>query len=178
MAISLPIEYRKGSLNDVSKLKFAEGLSVSGESTEFNVLCMDQKFWVAVQADAEIGIIVIGRGSQNELRIMHPEVAPARKNGGMGSALLRAVIVHYPEYKLSVIPFEGTEGFYSRLGFLKVGRWGINQGSGLVSSITRYSNTSFRHCPLSQCPSGLNRPSGISRVPTQSAVAESSFPLP
>jgi hypothetical protein len=84
LTISLPIEYCKGSLNDVSKLKFAEGLSVSGESTEFNVLCMDHKFWVAVQADAEIGIIVLGRGSQNELRIMDPEVAPARKNGGCG----------------------------------------------------------------------------------------------
>jgi N-acetylglutamate synthase-like GNAT family acetyltransferase len=121
--MSLSIEYRKGSLNDVSKLKFAKGLSVSGESVEFNVVGVGHEFWVAVQSDMIIGIIVLGRGSQNELRIMHLEVAPARKNEGVGSALLRAVIVNYPEYKLSVIPFEGTEDFYSRLGFLKVGRW-------------------------------------------------------
>jgi hypothetical protein len=60
--MSLPIEYRKGGLKDVSKLKFAEGLSVLGESAEFNMLGMGHEFWVAVQADAVIGIIVLGRG--------------------------------------------------------------------------------------------------------------------
>jgi predicted N-acetyltransferase YhbS len=63
---------------------------------------------------------------------MHLEVAPARKNEGVGSALLRAVIVNYPEYKLSVIPFEGTEDFYSRLGFLKVGRWEMSRDPTLL----------------------------------------------
>ena len=123
MTMSLPIEYRKGSLNDLSKLKFAEGLSVSGESVEFNIVGVGHEFWVAVQGDMIIGVIVLGRGSQNELRIIYLEVAPAHKNEGVGSALLQSVIENYPEYKIYVIPFEGTEDFYRHLGFLKVSRW-------------------------------------------------------
>ena len=123
LAMSLPIEYRKGTLNDVSKLRFAEGLSVSGESIEFNVLGMGHEYWVAVESDTVVGMIVLGKGRQYELRVMHLEVAPARKNEGVGSCLLQSMIDNYPEYKIYVIPFEGTGDFYSRLGFLKVGRW-------------------------------------------------------
>lgn len=123
MTMSLSIEYRKGSLNDVSQLKFAQGLSVLGESIEFNVLGMGHEYWVAVESDAVVGIIVLGKGNQDELRIMRLEVASARKNEGVGSAILRSVIENYPEYKLYVIPFEGTEDFYRHLGFLKVSRW-------------------------------------------------------
>ena len=54
--------------------------------------------------------------NQNELRIMHLEVAPARKNEGVGSALLQSVIENYPDYKIYVVPFEGTEDFYRHLG--------------------------------------------------------------
>src|SRR5271157_4643576 len=121
--MALSIEYRKGTLNDVSQLKFAEGLSILGESIEFNVLGMGHEYWVAVEAGTVVGISVLGKGDQNELRIMRLKVAPASKNEGVGSALLRSVIENYPEYKLYVIPFEGTEDFYCHLGFLKVSRW-------------------------------------------------------
>ena len=121
--MSLPIEYRKGTLNDVTKLKFAKGLSLSGESIEFNVLGMGHEYWLAVESNTVVGIIVLGKGDHNELRIMHLEVAPARKNEGVGSALIHSVIENYPEYKIYVIPFEGTEDFYRHLGFLKVSRW-------------------------------------------------------
>jgi len=57
--MSLPIEYRKGSLKDISRLKFEEGLSVSGTGVEFNVVGM-----VAIQADTVVGIIILGKGSQ------------------------------------------------------------------------------------------------------------------
>ncbi len=121
--MSLGIEYRKGSLGDVSRLKFAEGLSVIGESVEFNVLGMSHEYWVAVQADTVVGLIVLGKNGEHELRIMHLEVAPAHKNEGVGSGLLQSVTANYPEYSIYVIPFEGTEDFYRHLGFLKVSRW-------------------------------------------------------
>jgi len=101
LTISPPTAYRRGSLKDVSGLRFAGGLFDSGESPEFHVVGMGHEFSLAVQGDMMIGIIVLGKGSQNELRIMYLEVAPARKNEGVGSALLRALIAHYPEYKLS-----------------------------------------------------------------------------
>jgi len=81
--MSLRIEYRKGSLNDVSKLRFAEGLSVLGESIEFNVLGMGHEYWVAVESGTVVEIIVLGKGNQDELRIMHLEVTPTRKNEGL-----------------------------------------------------------------------------------------------
>jgi len=121
--MSLAIEYRKGTLGDVSRLKFAEGLSVSGESVEFNVLGMGHEYWIAVQANSAIGIIILDKGSQFELRIMHLEVAPSRKNEGVGSSLLQKVIENYPDRMIYVIPFEGTEEFYRHLGFTKLSRW-------------------------------------------------------
>ena len=87
--MSLPIEYRKGILNDVSKLRFAEGLSVSGESIEFNVLGMDHEYWVAIESDTVVGITILGKRRQYELRIMHLEAAPTHKNEGVGSSLLK-----------------------------------------------------------------------------------------
>lgn len=123
MNMSLSIEYRKGTLGDVSRLKFAQGLSVSGENVEFNVLGMGHEYWIAVQANEVIGIIVLGKGNQTELRIMLLEVAPSRKNEGVGSRLLQKVIENYPECMIYVIPFEGTDEFYRHLGFTKLSRW-------------------------------------------------------
>jgi len=130
--MSLPIEYRKGSLNDISKLKFAEGLSVPGKGVEFNVVGMGHEFWVAIQGDTVVGIIVLGKWSQYELRIMYLEVASTRKNEGVGSALMHSVIENYPEYKLYVTPFEGTEDFYRHLGFLNVSRWEMRREPSLT----------------------------------------------
>jgi len=61
LTMSLPIENRKDSLNDVSKLKFAEGLSVLRESIEFNVLGVGDEYWVAVELGTVVGIIVLGK---------------------------------------------------------------------------------------------------------------------
>jgi N-acetylglutamate synthase-like GNAT family acetyltransferase len=129
--MSFPIEYRKGSLGDLSNLKFEKGLSVSAESIEFNVLGMGHEFWIAVQAGMVIGITVLGKEGGNEFRIMLLEVAPSRKKEGVGSALLQALIRDYSEYNLSVIPFEGTEDFYGRLGFLRVSRWEMRREPSL-----------------------------------------------
>jgi len=118
-----PITYRKGKLEDLSKLHFAEGLSATTESIEFNVLGMGHEFWVAVQGKAIIGLTVLGRTSPNEFKIMYLQVTPSRKSHGIGSALLRAVMENYPNCVFSVIPFEGTDDFYHRLGFEKVNQW-------------------------------------------------------
>jgi len=50
-------------------------LSVSGESVEFNVVGIGHEFCVAGQGDMIIRSVVLRKGSQNELRIMHLEVA-------------------------------------------------------------------------------------------------------
>lgn len=118
-----PITYRKGQLKDLSKLHFAEGLSATTESIEFNVLGMGHEFWMAVQGKAIIGLTVLGRTSPNEFKIMYLQVAPSRKSHGIGSALLKAIIENYPDSAFSVVPFEGTKEFYRRLGFEKTNQW-------------------------------------------------------
>jgi predicted N-acetyltransferase YhbS len=102
---------------------FEDGLSVSGASIEFNVLGVGHEFWVAAQAGVIIGVAVLAREDANNFKILHLNVAPSRKTKGVGSALLEAIINSYPQCGLSAIPFEGTEDFYSRLGFFPVGRW-------------------------------------------------------
>ncbi len=122
-----PITYRKGELEDLSKLHFAQGLSATTESIEFNVLGMGHEFWLAVQGKAIVGLTVLGRTSPYEFKIMYLQVASSRKSHGIGSALLRAVIRNHPNYVFSVIPFEGTEDFYRRLGFEKAGQWEMHR---------------------------------------------------
>jgi predicted N-acetyltransferase YhbS len=107
----------------LTTLSFEDGLSVSGASIEWNVLGVGHEFWIAVQAGVIIGVTVLAREDVSDFKILHLEVAPSRKKEGLGSALLKAVIESYPLSTLSVIPFEGTEDFYSRLGFVRAGRW-------------------------------------------------------
>lgn len=104
-------------------LKFEDGLSVSGASLEWNVLGVGHEFWIAAEGGVIIGVTVLAREDTRNFKILHLEVAPSRKKEGVGSALLKAIIESYPQCGLSVIPFEGTEDFYSRLGFSRVGRW-------------------------------------------------------
>jgi ribosomal protein S18 acetylase RimI-like enzyme len=118
-----PIIYRKGKLEDLSEMHFARGLSATTNSIEFNVLGTGHEFWMAVQGKAIVGLTVLGRTSPNEFKIMYLQVAPSRKSHGIGSALLRAVTECYADCEFSVIPFEGTEDFYRRLGFEKVNQW-------------------------------------------------------
>jgi GNAT superfamily N-acetyltransferase len=122
-ALSSPVEYRKGTLDDLATMKFKDGLSASGTSLEFNVLGVGHEFWIAVQGDVIIGVTVLAREAADRFRILHLEVAPARKKEGIGSALIRVVMQSYPQCIFSVIPFEGTEEFYVHLGFVRVGRW-------------------------------------------------------
>ncbi len=121
--MSLSIECRNGTLSDVSRLKFGEGLPISGEGEKFNVLGVGHEYWIAVQANTLVGISILGRWSRFELRIMLLEVAPSRKNEGVGSGLLQKVMENYPECMIYVIPFEGTEEFYRHLGFISLSRW-------------------------------------------------------
>lgn len=118
-----PIIYRRGNLEDLSKLTFARGLSVSAESIEFNVVGMGHEFWMAVEEDTIVGLTVIGRTSPNQLTIMYLQVASSEKSHGIGSAMLRALIEYYPQSEFTVIPFDGTEEFYRRLGFSKTTQW-------------------------------------------------------
>ncbi len=116
-------DYRKGTLNDLSTLIISDGLSATKESIEFNVLGMGHELWVAVEVNSIIGLSVLGRPGSSEFKIMYLEVAPSQKNRGVGSALIQAMLANHPGCAFSVIPFEGTEEFYRRLGFEKVNRW-------------------------------------------------------
>lgn len=117
------IAYRKGNLEDLSALKISNALSASKESIEFNILGMGHELWIAVEGNSIIGLSVLGRPGSSEFKIMYLEVAPTQKNRGVGSGLIRAMLVNHPGSEFSVIPFEGTEEFYRRLGFERVSRW-------------------------------------------------------
>ena len=119
----LSIVYRKGNLEDLSKLRISEGLSASAESIEFNVLGIGHEFWIAVEENANIGLTVLGRPSPNAFEIMYLEVPPSHKSHGVGTGLIQAILEHYPESEFSVIPFDGTEEFYKRLGFESANKW-------------------------------------------------------
>lgn len=123
------VEYRKGTLHDLKTLRFESGLSVSAESIEFNVLGMGHEFWIGVQAGAIVALGVLAEENTDSFRILHLEVAPSRKKEGVGTALMRAIMKAYPRYSLSVVPFDGTEDFYQRLGFAKVSRWEMRRGN-------------------------------------------------
>lgn len=119
----LSIAYRKGSLEDLSRLQISEGLSATTQSIEYNVLGMGHEFWIAVDGNLIVGFTVLGRASPKEFKIVYLQVAPSHKRQGVGSSLIQAILAHYPDSEFSVIPFEGTEEFYRRLGFEKVNRW-------------------------------------------------------
>src|SRR5208337_2417326 len=119
----LSIVYRRGSLEDLSRLQISEGLSATAESIEFNVLGMGHEFWNAVEEDMIIGLTVLSRSSMKEFIILYLEVAPSHKSQGVGTGLIQAILDHYPQSEFSVIPFEGTKEFYKRLGFESAKNW-------------------------------------------------------
>jgi GNAT superfamily N-acetyltransferase len=118
-----PIVYRKGNLEDLSNLQISEGLSATAESIEFNILGIGHEFWIAVEGDSIVGLTVLGRAGSNEFKVMYLQVSALHKGRGVGTGLIQAILEHYPESAFSVIPFDGTEEFYRRLGFEKVDRW-------------------------------------------------------
>jgi len=93
----LSIVYRKGSLEDLSRLQISEGLSATAESIEFNVLGMGHEFWIAVEEDVIIGLTVLSRGSMKEFTIVYIEVAPSHKSHGVGAGLIQAILDHYAQ---------------------------------------------------------------------------------
>ena len=119
----LSIVYRRGSLEDLSRLQISEGLSATAESIEFNVLGIGHEFWIAVEEGRIIGLTVLSRSSMKEIIIVYLEVAPSHKSRGVGPGLIQAVLDHYPQSEFSVIPFDGTKEFYKRLGFESAKNW-------------------------------------------------------
>lgn len=128
--------YRRGNLEDLSKLTFAEELSVSAESIEFNILGMGHEFWIAIEGSTIIGLTVMGRTSPNQFTVMYLQIAPSHKNQGIGSTLLRAIIENYAGSEFVVIPFDGTEEFYRRLGFEKKNQWEMRRPPSLAGKKT------------------------------------------
>ncbi len=107
----------------MSALKISDALSATKESIEFNVLGMGHELWIAVEGNSIIGLSVLGRPGSSEFKILYLEVAPSQKNRGVGSGLIRAMLANHPGSEFSVIPFDGTEEFYRRLGFERVSQW-------------------------------------------------------
>jgi GNAT superfamily N-acetyltransferase len=111
------IIYRKGSLDDLSRLRISETLTATASSIEFNVLGAGHEYWIAIESSTIVGLTVLGAPHPNEFRITYLEVSPSMKNKGVGTGLIQAILAYYPDCEFSVIPFDGTEEFYKRLGF-------------------------------------------------------------
>jgi len=131
----LAIQYRKGAVRDLATLRFEEGLSITAESIEFNVLGIGHEFWIAVQGDLVIGFTVLADENNDGFRILRLEVAPSRKNMGVGTAMLKAIMEAYPRCGLSVVPSGGAEVFYEGLGFRWVSRWEMRKGPPFVPAV-------------------------------------------
>jgi N-acetylglutamate synthase-like GNAT family acetyltransferase len=111
------IIYRKGNLDDLSKLQISEGLTATAASIEFNVLGVGHEYWIAIEGGTIVGLTVLGAPDPKEIRIMYVEVAASMKSQGVGTGLIQAILEHYPDREFSVIPSDRTEEFYRRLGF-------------------------------------------------------------
>jgi N-acetylglutamate synthase-like GNAT family acetyltransferase len=131
--MSSTITYRQGNLDDLTKLKFAPDLPATSASVEFNVVGMGHEFWIAVDRGVIVALTVLARATARKRTILYLHVSDSCKNLGIGSALIRAVLDAYPESEFSVIPFEGTEEFYARLGFTKSGKWEMRKTPTLQS---------------------------------------------
>jgi GNAT superfamily N-acetyltransferase len=114
---------RRGKLEDLAKLRFANGLFATTQSIEFNVLGMGHEFWIAIEHTEIVGLTVLGRTGPTELTIMYLQVARDFKSHGVGSTMIHAIIKEYPETELVVVPFDGSEEFYEHLGFKMTDRW-------------------------------------------------------
>jgi N-acetylglutamate synthase-like GNAT family acetyltransferase len=121
--MSPAITYRRGNLEDLSKLKFSSNMDVTAEKIEFNVVGMGHEFWIAVEGGTIVGLTVLARTTATQHTILYLHVSDSRKNLGIGSALVQTILENYPQSEFSVIPFEGTEEFYRRLGFTSSSKW-------------------------------------------------------
>jgi len=110
--------YRVGRVEDVSRMRLAEGIAITPRSIEFNVAGMGHEFWIGYENQEIIALAVLGRLSAREVKIIYLQVGNAYRGHGVGSSLLRAIIKANSNFDLSVIPFHGTEEFYRKLGFI------------------------------------------------------------
>ncbi len=127
--MSSTVIYRRGNLDDLTKLRFAPDLPVTSTTVEFNIVGMGHEFWIAIDREEIIALTVLARATTDRRTILYLHVSNHYKNLGIGSALIHAVLQAYPESEFSVIPFEGTEEFYARLGFIKEGKWQMRKPS-------------------------------------------------
>jgi predicted N-acetyltransferase YhbS len=99
---------------------------------------MGHEFWIAVEGNSIVGFTVLGKTASKHRTVIYVQVAKSHEGKGIGSALLKAAIERYPESEFVVIPFEGTEEFYRRLGFQKSEQWEMRRPpSGTVRG-TKY----------------------------------------
>lgn len=116
-------EYRRGSLEDLTRLRLARDLSVTPESIEFNVIGAGHEFWIAIEDYEIVGLTVLGKTTPALQTILYLHVSTSHKSKGVGSALIKTVLESYPESEFAVVPFDGTEEFYRRLGFSETRKW-------------------------------------------------------
>ncbi len=116
------ILYRRGTLQDLSELAFAPGMPTTAQSIEFNVIGMGHEFWIAIDESRIVGLTVIGKANPDKITIMYLQVPETHMNRGIGTSLVKKLLENYSGREFRVIPFEGTEDFYRRLGFEKVSK--------------------------------------------------------
>lgn len=118
-----PFVYRRGNLDDLSKLVFAADLSIRTDSIEHNIIGMGHEFWIGIDHETIVAICVIDRNLPNLVTVMFLQVSESYKKTGVGSALLHAIMDSYPESEFRVVPLNGTREFYELMGFEPAGRW-------------------------------------------------------
>jgi predicted N-acetyltransferase YhbS len=123
------IRYRKGTLGELRNLSFAKELSLSRVDIEFNIVAMGHEFWIATESNCVIGLVALASSEENQFTVMYLTVADPRKRQGIGSSLLRTVLENYPAAEFRVVPLEGSEELYSRLGFERRDRWEMRRAS-------------------------------------------------
>jgi N-acetylglutamate synthase-like GNAT family acetyltransferase len=130
--MSSSIVYRRGDLNDLSTLTFSPGISATPNTIEFNVVGAGHEFWIAIENNTIVGLCALSSSSTGQRTILYVHVSKSYLDRGLGTGLLRTVIENYPKSDFTVIPFEGTEDFYAKMGFVKVNRWEMRRDSSLV----------------------------------------------
>jgi N-acetylglutamate synthase-like GNAT family acetyltransferase len=126
---------RRGQVEDLRHLKFAEDLGLPPESIEYNVVGLGHEFWIAIEQDTVVGFTVLAKTRTNEFTIMHLKVANSQKGQGIGSKLVQGILKSAPSVELLVVPLAGTEEFYEQLGFRKSTQWEMRRTNNATSRI-------------------------------------------
>jgi len=114
---------KKVALADLTRLTLDVSLPATRENMEFNILGMGHELWVAVEGDVIVGFTVVGRSEESKRTIIQLQVASSHANRGIGTSMVQAILDNRPESEVTVVPFQGTEEFYRRLGFERLNKW-------------------------------------------------------